>query len=160
MLLKVLPDAGGLVSEAAESSHSVCNGEGEATADVGWMGAAGQQKLANFSRLLIQISLDESIPINPNVDVQEVDSSCAEVVVEGELDGGVEVVAVHHELLQLLLRPLPDEKDVINVSPPHVHCCSDPGCQHASFQPAHEDASKSWSHPRPHSSAIDLEPER
>ena len=46
-------------------------------------------------------------------------------VVKGELDGGVELVAVHYELLQLLLRPLPDKEDVINESPTQMHCCSD-----------------------------------
>ena len=74
MLLEVLPGADRLVSETAESSHPVGNGEREAAADVGWVGAAGQQQLANFSWLLIQISLDEAVAINPNVDVQEVNS--------------------------------------------------------------------------------------
>ena len=74
MLLKVLPGAGGLVSEAAESSHPVGNGERKAAADVGRVGTAWHQQLANFSWLLIQISLDEAVAINPNVDVQEVNS--------------------------------------------------------------------------------------
>ena len=76
MLFEVLPGAGRLVSKAAQSSYSVGNGEREAAADVGWVCAARQQQLANFSWLLIQISLDESVAINPNVDVQKVDKLC------------------------------------------------------------------------------------
>ena len=92
MLLQLLPGTGRLLREAAQSPDPVGNGKWKAAADVRRVSTAWQQQLANFSWLLIQISLDESIAINPNVDVQEVDSSCAEVVVKGELDGGVEVV--------------------------------------------------------------------
>ena len=49
--------------------------------------------------------MDETLLFDPDVDVKKVDTPCLEVVVKGEFDGGVEVVAVHHELLQLLLRP-------------------------------------------------------
>ena len=102
MLFEILPGAGGLVSEAAESSHPVCNGKRKAAADVRWVSTAGQQQLADFAFLLIEVSLDESVVVNPNVDVQEVDGSCVDVVVKGELDGWMKAVAVVHELLQLL----------------------------------------------------------
>ena len=124
MLLEVLPWTGGLVVEAAESPHSVSNGKWKTSADMGWMRAARQQELTDLAWLLVQISLDVTFGVDPNVDVQKVDRPGVEVVVEGELDGGVVVVAVHHELFQLLLQPLPDEEDVINEPPPHVHCCS------------------------------------
>ena len=62
-----------------------------------WVGTAGKQQL------LIQIRLNESIAINPDVDVKEVDGPRVDVVVKGELDGRMEVVAVLDELLQPLL---------------------------------------------------------
>ena len=49
MFLEVLPGAGGLGGEAAESSHPVGNGERKAAADMGGVSAAGQ----NFTWLLI-----------------------------------------------------------------------------------------------------------
>ena len=73
MLFEVLPGAGGLVSEAAESPHPVGNGKGKAAADVGRVSTAGQQQLADFAWLLLQVDLDEAVAVNPNVDVQEVD---------------------------------------------------------------------------------------
>ena len=45
---------------------------------------------------MIEVGLDEAFVVDPDVDVQEVDRSCLQVVVKGELDGGVEVVAVHY----------------------------------------------------------------
>ena len=65
--------AGGLVGEAAESPHPVGNGKGKAAADVRRMSTAGQQQLADFAWLLIQVSLDKPAAVNPYVDVQEVD---------------------------------------------------------------------------------------
>ena len=69
MLLEVLPGAGGLVSQAAESPYPVGNGERKAAADVGRVGTTGQQQLADFAWLLIEISLDVAVVVNPNVDV-------------------------------------------------------------------------------------------
>ena len=112
MLLQFLPGTGGLLREAAQSSHPVGNGKWQAAADVRRVSTAWQQQLTDFAWLLIEIRLNESIAVNPYVDVKEVDGSCAQIVVKGELDGGVEVVAVLDELLQLLLRPLPDKKDL------------------------------------------------
>ena len=84
------------------------------------MCTAWQQELADLSWLLIEVGLDEALVVDPNVDVQLADTPCLKVVVKGELDRGVKGVAVHHELLQLLLRPLPDKEVVIDEPPPHV----------------------------------------
>ena len=98
-----MPGAGGLVGEAAESPHPVGNGKWKAATNVRWVGTAGKQQLADLAWLLIQIRLNESIAINPDVDVKEVDGPRVDVVVKGELDGRMEVVAVLDELFQLLL---------------------------------------------------------
>ena len=65
-----------------------------------WVSTAGKQQLADLARLLIQIRLNESIAINPDVDVKEVDGPRVDVVVKGDR---MEVVAVLDELFQLLL---------------------------------------------------------
>ena len=49
MLFEVLPGAGGLVCEATESPHPVGDGKRKAAADVGRVGTAGQQKLADLA---------------------------------------------------------------------------------------------------------------
>ena len=95
MLLEVLPGAGGLVSQAAESPYPVGNGERKAAADVGRVGTTGQQQLADFAWLLIEIRLNESIAVNPYVDVKEVDGSCANCC------------SINHLIISVLL-PLPD----------------------------------------------------
>ena len=126
MLPQILPGADRLVIKATQSSQPVRNREWKASTDVGRVCTAWQQELADLAWLLIEVGLNEALVINPDVDVQEVDTPCLQIVVKGELDRGVKGVAVHHELLQLLLRPLPDEEDVIDEPPPHVDCCSCP----------------------------------
>ena len=120
MLPQILPGADGEVVKAAQSSQSVGNREWKASADVGRVCTAWQQELADLAWLLKEVGLDEALVVNPDVDVQEVDTPCLEIVVKGELDRGMETVAVHHELLELLLRPLPDEEDVIYKPPPEM----------------------------------------
>ena len=51
---------------------------------------AWQQELADLAWLLIEVGLDEALVINPDVDVQEVDTPCLQIVVKGELDRGME----------------------------------------------------------------------
>ena len=75
------------------------------------MGAAGEQQLADLAWFLVEVGLNEATAVDPDVDVQKVDSPCVDVVLKGELDRWVVVVAVLDELVQLLLRPLPDEED-------------------------------------------------
>ena len=96
MLPQILPGANGEV-KAAQSSQSVGNREWKTSTDVGRMRAARQQELADLAWLLIQVGLDEALVINPDVDVQEVDTPCLQIVVKGELDRGVKGVAVHHD---------------------------------------------------------------
>ena len=67
------------------------------------MGAAWKKELADLAWFLVEVGLNEALFVNPDVDVQKVYSSRLKVVVKGKLDGGMEGVAVHHELLQLLL---------------------------------------------------------
>ena len=124
MLPQILPGADRLVTKATQSSQPVRNREWKASTDVGRVCTAWQQELADLAWLLIEVGLDEALVVDPDVDVQEVDTSCLQIVVKGELDRGVKGVAVHHELLQLLLRPLPDKEDVIYEPPPEVDCCS------------------------------------
>ena len=47
-----------------------------------WVGTAGKQQLADLARLLIEVRLNESIAINPDVDVKEVDGPRVDVVVK------------------------------------------------------------------------------
>ena len=69
MLFEVLPWTGGLVSETAKSSYPVGNREGKAATDVRWVGATGQQKLADLAWLLVKVGLDEALFVDPNVDI-------------------------------------------------------------------------------------------
>ena len=71
MLLQFLPGTGRLLREAAQSPHPVGNGKWKAAADVRRVSTAWQQQLANFSRLLIQISLKYDIPGSFYVDDDE-----------------------------------------------------------------------------------------
>ena len=60
MLLQFLPGTGGLLREAAQSSHPVGNGKWQAAADVRRVSTAWQQQLTDFAWLLIEIRLNES----------------------------------------------------------------------------------------------------
>ena len=90
MLPQILPGADRLVTKATQSSQPVRNREWKASTDVGRVCTAWQQELADLAWLLIEVGLDEALVVDPNVDVQEVDTPCLEIVVEGELDRGME----------------------------------------------------------------------
>ena len=71
------------------------------------MSAAGEQQLADLAWFLVEVGLNEATAVDPDVDVEKVDSPCVDVVLKSELYRWVEVVAVLHELDQLLLVVLP-----------------------------------------------------
>ena len=111
------------------------------------------------ARLLVYVRLDDTGLVNPDLDIQDVDTPCYLVVLKGELDGGIECVAMDHELLQLLLGSIPDKENNNYKPSPQVDSGADPGCQHLRLQPPHEHAGEGGRHPSPHAGAKDMQPE-
>ena len=80
-----------------------------------WVAAGGMKVLVGSCWLRVEVCFD--VPIsNSDLRVKELDSFRGPM--SGEVDGGMVVVEVSHEVLEVEFSIRPNHKHIINVSPP------------------------------------------